>query len=372
MICPKCGLEQADATDCVGCGIIIERYLARQQSPATTPAPNRRNRRAERYRLLEKEREQRRFFETMAVMLDAGLTAEAAAGRFLEEPGAVRNLGPFQRVHQAVKSGGPLADGISQSPDYFPPHHVALVNAGETAGHPAHMFRELQTVIDTKIRTTENVLKEIRKPALTAIASFLILPLPTLVGDGIVAYLASSLLPLGLLVVAVFIARGWWRAQYRDPQSAIRLDEKLFGLGLVSHFTVNRFVQVFRLLYAAGVPTADAFTRAAQATGNHFLEKVLASHAPYLAEGRTVTDVMRDTGAFPPELLTVVATGEAAGSMDEALARYHATSSEAFDNRLSRTTSIASAVVGVLLMLYVGARIVFGFIDAMPDVNLPQ
>jgi uncharacterized membrane protein YhaH (DUF805 family) len=39
MDCPKCGQQQAKAIECAACGIVIEKYLARQASLAATPAP---------------------------------------------------------------------------------------------------------------------------------------------------------------------------------------------------------------------------------------------------------------------------------------------------------------------------------------------
>ncbi|WP_137974844.1 DUF805 domain-containing protein [Pseudomonas sp. F(2018)] len=39
MSCPKCGHEQAKATECSACGIIVEKYLARQATLPVTPAP---------------------------------------------------------------------------------------------------------------------------------------------------------------------------------------------------------------------------------------------------------------------------------------------------------------------------------------------
>ena len=39
MSCPKCGHEQAKAAECAACGIIVEKYLARQAALPATPAP---------------------------------------------------------------------------------------------------------------------------------------------------------------------------------------------------------------------------------------------------------------------------------------------------------------------------------------------
>ncbi|MBV7583821.1 DUF805 domain-containing protein [Pseudomonas sp. PDM33] len=39
MTCPKCGHEQATAIECSACGIVIEKYLARQAELAASPAP---------------------------------------------------------------------------------------------------------------------------------------------------------------------------------------------------------------------------------------------------------------------------------------------------------------------------------------------
>ncbi|MHA6495484.1 DUF805 domain-containing protein [Pseudomonas borbori] len=45
MVCPKCGMQQPAAIDCSGCGVVIEKYIARQATLAATtvaaePAPS--------------------------------------------------------------------------------------------------------------------------------------------------------------------------------------------------------------------------------------------------------------------------------------------------------------------------------------------
>jgi len=40
MVCPKCGHEQAKSIDCAACGIVIEKYVARQAELAANPLPS--------------------------------------------------------------------------------------------------------------------------------------------------------------------------------------------------------------------------------------------------------------------------------------------------------------------------------------------
>jgi len=206
MRCPKCGLEQTESEECRGCGIIIARYLARQQAMPGVAAARGRKRR--RYGLLGIERELRNYYLAMDRSLGAGMDAQQAHRSFIEHTSSLRDTSPYRHIEAALADGRPASEGMRASPDYFPAHHMRLVAAGEQSGDPSTMYRQLHELVSRRIETVGTVTRELRKPVLTLLASFFILPLPVLMSAGAGAYLSSSLLPLvgaGL----VFMATAW-------------------------------------------------------------------------------------------------------------------------------------------------------------------
>lgn len=374
MKCPKCGLEQSQAPECRGCGIIIAKYLDHQKNPQKNQAKRRRLQRgkrasksATRYGFLQLERELSDYYQSQAAMLKAGLTAETATNNFLAEPGKIKDLTPYRRIAASIEGGRSIAEGMRASPEYFPADEVRLIEAGEQTGDPQAMFHQLKLMVDQRIETIETIRRELRKPRNTLLGSVFILPAPVLFSDGLSAYLMKSLLPL-ILILA--IAYGLYKVLSHliaTTPLGETVSENLIALKVYRLYHVNRFLRVFTRLYAAGVTTADAWQTAADTVSNSFLHKVLSSHQPMLATGTSITEVARETGAFERDLLQVMSTGEASGSLDTALDRYVVAADEQFNLLLKSFASRVTMVIGALVSAYVIYQIVSRFMGMIPD-----
>ncbi len=368
MKCPKCGLVQQQSTECDGCGIIIARYLERQQAPEPrVRTAGRRAGKAPHYGRLEIDRELRNFYLTQATMLRAGLNAVDAHGRFLEEPGSIKDGAPYQKIATSLAAGDPVSQGMAQSPGYFPVHHTRLIEAGEHSGNPEAMFQYVHDLVDQKINIIEGVYRELRKPTYTLLGSVFILPLPLLFSSGLPEYLSNSLLPLMIMIGLYFLLKAVFSKLMGSASFAMAWDEWwLQRVSLYRDLQTNQFIRVFGALYAAGVNTANAWSVAANVVTNRFLRLVLTSHQPDLEAGRPVAEVARESGTFDRDLLQIISTGEAAGSLDVALERYVSMADERAHNRVRKLSTAFSFVVGLIIAVYVGYRIVGGYSAMLP------
>ncbi len=356
MKCPKCGLVQEESLECNGCGVIIAMFLKRNATPV--PKTRRPATKKTQYGFLVLEKELRDYYQAQLVMLGAGLSAIDASKNFLKDPGRIKDLLPYRHIADALENGMPISEGMSRAGNYFPAHHTQLMKAGESTGDPAEMFDQLFQMIDQKIRTTEIIIKELRKPALTLLASIFILPVPVIFSDGLVAYLRSSLLPFFYILIIILIGSQLIRTIMKTPKIGLPIDKSLLAIPLINQFHLTKFIRVFRSLYAAGVSSADAFSIAAEASNNLYLHGVLVSCQPAIAGGTSIRDVARESGVFPSDLLQVMGTAEASGTLDKALARYVVTADEDFAIRIKRFSALFSIIVGALVSLYVGYRII--------------
>ena len=376
MECPKCGLVQQQSPECHGCGVIIARYLSRQQASQSLPKGTvRRRGKATRYGRLEIDRELRNYYLTQATMLRAGLNAVDAHQRFLDEPGSIRDLLPYQRIATTLAAGDPTSQGMAQSASYFPVHHIRLIEAGEHSGNPEGMFQYLHDLVDQKISLIEGVYRELRKPMYTLVGSVFILPLPLLWTSGLLDYLGSSLLPLLMAAGLYYLIRAVLARLMASASFALAWDEwRLQRVSVYRDLQTNQFIRVFGALYSAGVNLADAWGIAANAVSNRFLRRVLTSHQHELEAGRPLAEVATETGAFERDLLQVISTGEAAGALDTALARHGKFVDEANRNRLRKYSTALTFVLGLTIAVYVGYRVVSGYSAMLPpdpaDLNL--
>lgn len=370
MKCPRCGLQQEHSEECRGCGIIIARYLERQAAAPRPAAPARKSRTW--YPPLARDRELRNYYSAQSQLLTAGLTAMQAHENFIASRPAIKDMAPYRRIEQSLRAGRAISDGMAKSPDYFPEHHARVIDAGEQAGNPAHGFNELYDNVDVRIRTVEAIKKELRKPTITLVSSFFIMPLPSLFTHGVAGYLDASLLPFALMVLGLVALWQGGRLLLRNQAISLPVARLLLYVPVYRTYTIARFSRVFRTLYAAGIDMPGAFATATAASGNRLLEDRLAACPARLAEGETLTAVMRQAGVFPGDLQQFVATGESAGSLDVSLARYLLIANERFERQLGRASSLLALSIGLLMSLYVGYQIVQGFKAEMPKVPLPQ
>jgi len=358
MECPKCGLIQDQSSECSGCGIIIAKYLARQDAPVKSPARARGRR--PRYRLLEIDKELRNYYHSQSLLLGAGLSAAEAIKNFITNS-EVRDVTPYQRIERVVADGGSVSQGMTKSDDYFPAFHTRLVEAGEKSGNPEQMFRELLDIVEWKLQTIAVIASELRWPAFTLMGSVFILPLPVLVSDGLPAYLNSSLVPALLVVAALYFLYRLSVFLARSEEIALAVHRKLLDFPLYDIFQTNQFLKVFHTLYCAGVDNASAFAMATSVLGNKFLVKVLSSFQPYLDRGDSLSSIIKETGAFSPDLIQFVSTGEVSGTLDASLRKYLEISEDTFKHRLSRFSRTFAAMTYTLIMLYAGYQIIQGF-----------
>jgi type II secretory pathway component PulF len=374
MKCPKCGLEQTQSEECTGCGIIVKKYLERKNTPLGKPtkATKLRAGRKTRYGRLQIEREQRDFYQSQFISLNAGLTPVKAVENFIAEPGDLKDLVPYRRISEVLDNGDPASEGMRLSPDYFPDHHARLIEAGESSGDPENMFKHLGNMVNQRIKTSEAIAAALRKPRNTLLGSIFILPLPTMISGGLIAYLTQSLLPLVVVLLLFFIGSRLFKNAMNSPSFALTVDEKLFNFSLYRKYQLNNFARVFKNLYAAGVTSADAWGIAGSVSDNSFLNQVFSSHKSLIEDGKSVADTARQTNAFDSNLLQVFVTGESAGSLDTALERYLVASEEEFSTLLGSATSRLTIGIGLLVTLYVGYRIIFGFTALLPEMPVIQ
>ena len=368
MKCPKCLHEQDAGLECVSCGIIIAKYLGRQQNPtmAKRAGSSTSLTKKTKYRRLQIEKELRSYYQSQYVLLKAGINSADAHGNFLAEPGEIKDRLPFIKIEAALGEGLPVSEGMRRSESYFPAHHTKLIEAGEHSGNPAAMFEQLRALLDQRIRIIETIFTELRKPSLTLLCSIFILPLPTLISDGVVAYLVSSALPFSILLLVVYSCTVAFSQFMTSDANALLVHKKLFDFMLYRQFQMNRFVRVFTTLYAAGITTAQAWATAASVSDNKFLQETLVSHVPSLESGQSLAQTARATGIFSSELLQVLNAGEVSGSLEASLGRYVEASENDFEVRMKTLTSRLTIVIGLIISIYVGYRIVVGY--PMPEI----
>ncbi len=264
-----------------------------------------------------------------------------------------------------LDAGGTLAEAMAADPAVFPETVRAFVVAGETSGDLPGVFAELAASLEFRLAMRRRLIRGCIYPFILFTLSFFLLPLDTLVTDGVGAYLRASLvsyvLALGALVGGV-IALSWGLRAVVGPSAMARIRRRV---PLVGPLHVARSTMVFaRHLAAALRAGMDAFKSlglAARATGDAELEERIEGAARHVRAGAGLEEALDRTGLFDDVFLLGVAGGEASGRLTESLDQQARLIQDSLVHRLEVLVQVAAIVVLLLVYAFVSAKIYFEY-----------
>jgi general secretion pathway protein F len=180
------------------------------------------------------------------------------------------------------------------------------------------------------------------------------LPWPTRLLLALSEFLRVAGLWLGLAAVAaLFGLRRWLRRPGpRAAWHAAALRLPLIGR-IVRNANAARFAATLATLAGAGVPLLRALEAARATLDNVILARAAAEAIAAVREGSTLARALAATGAFPPVLVHLAASGEATGDLAATLARAGANLSREVERRVL----LLSTLLEPLLVLAMGAAV---------------
>ncbi|MFZ6743989.1 type II secretion system F family protein [Undibacterium sp. JH2W] len=231
---------------------------------------------------------------------------------------------------QAVKRGKNLADAGLQS-SLWTPLEAGLIQAALAAGDPTPTYRHLAKYYEERAQQIASVKSRMMLPAMMALMSLFISPLPQLVSGALSlgAYLwqalRSILLAVGLIATGIHAYRRFQMRPADAPASV--LDQILLALPILGKMHKRRnlcdFWQSMALMLEAGLPMFEALPLGLQAASNVLLRRELARILPLMQAGLSLSDAVRAIpGINDSALLGMIQTGEGSGSLPEMLAHY--------------------------------------------------
>jgi type II secretory pathway component PulF len=160
---------------------------------------------------------------------------------------------------------------------------------------------------------------------------------------------------LGPLIIAIFLFFRVGLDNARVRYDWDLLIAKIPAIGKIyRELAMARFGRAFGALYRGGVPMTEAMKMAADACGNEYLRAKMQPAVKELETGRTFTETLRDTNAFNPIVLDMVATGETTGNLDHMLGRM----AEFYEGESTTKTTqlgyLSGVIIGLLVAIYIG------------------
>ncbi|MFN0204985.1 MAG: type II secretion system F family protein [Planctomycetota bacterium] len=295
-----------------------------------------------------------RFFESLASLLDAGLTPAAA----LEQPG-LRNFFPAAGAEAAasLRAGGSLTNAfvILQ----FDEKTCLRIEAAETSGRIANALRRLAQERTRRAKLIQTAAGKLVYPIfLIHFAAFvrgLIVTIGSTSANGVLAALSLAI-PIDAVLILIGIL------VYKSTRGGLVTD---FALRIPGARSVLRdvwlapFLWTLADLYESGVPLDSAVSRSAGGAAPVFTNEMNSVSAA-VRSGKPLVPAIGATPFVDETTLTILQPAEITGTLTNGLLR----SAELVEDRLAKSLTIASRAPGTILYIaaiLIVASMVFKF-----------
>lgn len=274
----------------------------------------------------------------LAMLISSGLPVEEAVNAVSQSAEKPQTRTVLASVRAGVVEGRALSDAMAEEERSFSPFYRSVVAAGEDAGALGAVLDRLAIHLEKSQAMGRKVVAALIYPtilalvALSVIIALLIfvvprvveqfdtldrtLPILTQVMIAISGFLASW----GLIVLAGLVAAGvLFNRMMAITRFRRTFDRMALGLPVVGPLlrsvSAARFARTFATLANAGATVPDCLRAARETTSNLVVRDAVDEVMASVREGGSLSAAMTATGAFPPLMVNLAASGEAGGNL---------------------------------------------------------
>jgi type IV pilus assembly protein PilC len=183
------------------------------------------------------------------------------------------------------------------------------------------------------------------------------LPAPTQLVIDMSNFAQSSWYIILGVVIAAVVA---FKKYYATPKGRYQVDKivlklPIFG-DLVRKASVAKFTRTLGTLITSGVPLLDALTICAKTSGNKVIEEALMNARVSISGGKTISEPLAKSEAFPKMVTHMIAVGESTGALDAMLGKI----ADFYEDEVDQAVASLTALLEPMMMVFLG--VVIGFI----------
>jgi len=280
----------------------------------------------------------------LASLLEAGLTVEQAFNALIEQAESERLRQVLAALRGEVLAGNTVARALATFPAAFPELYRTLVAAGESSGQLARVLVRLADYLEDRQQLRSRLSLALIYPAIVlavaivVVGALLVYVLPQVVQVFEHAHERLPLLTRALIGFSSFLRATWvgWIVLAAAAVAALRFAlarpvprARLHRIAwrtpiagrLLRHLDAARLAATLSILVGSGVPILAALEAGTGVMVLIPMREALASAARGVREGMPLARALGATGAFPPVMVHLIASGETSGRLDEALER---------------------------------------------------
>jgi type IV pilus assembly protein PilC len=321
------------------------------------------------------------FCRQFSTMIDAGLPIVQCLDilHVQEENKTFKRM--LKDIKNSVEGGNTLAEALKKYPDHFDDLFVNMVAAGEAGGILDVILKRLSSHLEKTARLKAKVKGAMVYPAITigvailVITVIMVFVIPVFqemfadFGKELPAFTvmvvnASNFTKNNILymIVGLVIFIFAFRRFYRTEKGRIMLDRLFLKLpvfgDLLRKVAVAKFTRTMGTLLGSGVAILEGLDIVAKTSGNKVVEKAIYDVRTGIAEGKTMSDPLSESGVFPSMVCQMIAVGESTGALDAMLEKIADFYDEQVDQAVENLTSMIEPFMLVFLGVTIGGLVV--------------
>ncbi len=277
-------------------------------------------------------------------LLEAGLTVEQAFNALIEQAENERLRQLLAALRGEVVAGNTVAKALAAFPNVFGDLYRTLVAAGEASGQLPRVLSRLADYLEERQQLRARLALALIYPAIVlavaivVVGALLVYVLPQVVQVFEHAHQRLPILTRALIGFSSFLRATWvgWIALVAAAAVALRMAlarpasrERLHRIAwqapvagrMLRHLDAARLASTLSILVGSGVPILAAREAGTGVMTLVPMREALTTAARGVREGMPLARALGATGAFPPVMVHLIASGETSGRLDEALER---------------------------------------------------
>ncbi len=321
------------------------------------------------------------FSRLFSTMVNAGLPIDQCLDILREQVANKTFAKTIGDVHQSVAGGSSMAEALSRHKKVFDNLYVHMVEAGETGGVLALIFKRLATYLEKADALRRKVKGAMMYPiavmtvAIGATVFLLLkvipvfakmftdmgatLPKPTQVVIGVSEFLQAYFL-YGMILFGILAAL---YRRYRQNETGRLVTDRIFlkipVLGDVIRKTaVARFTRTLGTLISSGVPILQGLDITAKTSGNMVVQRALQATRIAISEGKNISHPLQESKVFPNMVVQLISVGEQTGRLAEMLEKIADFYDEEVDTAVQAMTSLIEPIVIVFMGVVIGGLLI--------------
>ena len=315
--------------------------------------------------------------DQLATILESGMPIVRSIELVANQTEDKRLRSILSDTAEDVAAGYSVADSLEKYGEGLPQTMIETVRAGESTGSLDVVFRRLATHYKKLSQTKGKVVSALIYPifvivvAIVVVAVIMVVAMPTFKSTYETMGVQLPILTQAMISVSDFLVKfGWLVAlviiaivvgitlmRSRNEDFRIKWSEMSTHLPVLGRVIVmngtSQYASTMSMMMSAGLSVVRAVGVTARSIDNYYMAHALSQTQLPLESGRSLTDCVTETEAFPELACAMTGVGEESGALDRTLE----TIADFYDNEVETATERALSILEPATIVFLGGLV---------------